>query len=38
VWAIDLLDVGESAAWRIVPIVVVVVVLFVLWRVIRRRG
>ena len=36
---IDLLDMaGESAARRVVPIVVAVVVLFVLWRVLRRRS
>ncbi len=36
---IDLLDVaGESAARRVVPIVVGVVVLFVLWRLLRRRS
>jgi carbon monoxide dehydrogenase subunit G len=36
---IDLLDVaGESAARRVVPIVVAVVVLFVLWRLLRRRS
>jgi len=36
---IDLLDVaGESAARRVVPIVVGAVVLFVLWRLFRRRS
>jgi carbon monoxide dehydrogenase subunit G len=36
---IDLLDVaGGSAARRVVPIVVGVVVLFVLWRLLRRRS
>lgn len=36
---IDLLDVaGESAARRVVPIVVAVVVLLVLWRLLRRRS
>jgi hypothetical protein len=36
---IDLLDVaGESAARRLVPIVVGVVVLFVVWRLLRRRS
>jgi len=36
---IDLLDVaGESAARRLVPVAVGVVVLFVLWRLLRRRG
>jgi carbon monoxide dehydrogenase subunit G len=36
---IDLLDVaGESAARRLVPVAVGGVVLFVLWRLLRRRG
>jgi hypothetical protein len=36
---IDLLDVaGESAARRLVPIVVAVVVLVVVWRLLRRRS
>jgi carbon monoxide dehydrogenase subunit G len=36
---IDLLDVaGESAARRVVPIVAAVVVVFVLWRLLRRRS